>query len=122
MHPVTVGVGLTAVLAGPELYSMVQSGQISMDTALLRGAVMTAGCAFGAHLIASIVQGYQRAHEHEILRLRYEEARAEAQAEAEALAAEAVARASAQTATADGGAPAPGGPGTTVARIQADEE
>ncbi len=58
MDPLKAGVGLAAVVAGPQLWSLVQSGDISTEGALLRAGLVAAGCAFGVVGINRLVQGF----------------------------------------------------------------
>ena len=60
MGVLRVGAGLAAVVAGPPLYAMVSAGSMDEETALSRGAVVLAGCALGAWLVARIIGGYRR--------------------------------------------------------------
>lgn len=73
-----IGVGLAVVVAGPPLYTLVSSSQIDLATAVLRGGIVAAGCAFGASLVMRIVRGYQREHRAAAARQRVEAAVADA--------------------------------------------
>lgn len=60
MSTMTWAAALTAVVAGPPLYGLVASGDLDLETALLRGGLVFAGAAVGVHLIMQLVDGYER--------------------------------------------------------------
>jgi hypothetical protein len=49
---------ITAVVAGPQLYSLVQTGQLSGDAAVLRAAAVLVGCLVGLASIKRLMIGY----------------------------------------------------------------
>jgi hypothetical protein len=59
MRPITAGIGLATVVAGPVLYRLVSEGDLDTTTAVERWAVVAAGCSAGASLIMKIVAGYE---------------------------------------------------------------
>lgn len=72
MSPLSIGVGLAAVLAGPPLYTLLQRGDIDLTTAMLRGGLVALGCVLGASLVMRIVDGYEREHRVAAARRRQE--------------------------------------------------
>jgi hypothetical protein len=59
MSAVRVGVLLAAVVAGPPLYELVQTGGLDADSGLLRYALVAAACALGAGWIAGLMRDYE---------------------------------------------------------------
>ena len=60
MDPVSIGIVLAAVLAGPRLYGMVQSGQLDSTGALIRALVIVVVCIAGASYLGRLAEGYQQ--------------------------------------------------------------
>jgi hypothetical protein len=60
MRPMPVAVLLTAVIAGPPLYSLVTSGDLDSDNALLKAGIVLVACLLGATYIEGLVKGYER--------------------------------------------------------------
>jgi hypothetical protein len=58
MNPLVLGAGVAAVLAGPPLYALVQTGQMDGTNALLRGLLVAGVCALGIGYVLKIVAGY----------------------------------------------------------------
>jgi hypothetical protein len=58
--PLKAGAAVASVVAGPKLYALVQSGDLSTATALLRWAAVVAACSIGAAGIGRIVTDYER--------------------------------------------------------------
>ncbi len=58
MSPVKGGVLIAIVLAGPKLWSLVQTGELSGVAALERGTVVAAACVFGAIVIDNLITRY----------------------------------------------------------------
>ncbi|MBL8932884.1 MAG: hypothetical protein JNL54_22405 [Kineosporiaceae bacterium] len=94
MNPITAGVGLAALVAGPPLYAMVQRGELDLTGALERGGLVAVACAVGARWISTIADGYARDHR-----------RARVEAQRDALLAEQVTKLLSQG-NAEGGGPA----------------
>ena len=59
MNPLVLGAAVAGLLAGPSLYSLVQSGQMDESTALFRGLVVAAACALGATWVLGLVASYE---------------------------------------------------------------
>jgi hypothetical protein len=59
MDTVKVGAVLAAVIAGPPLYALVDSGGLDTTAALERGAVVMVACAFGASWIVNLARSYE---------------------------------------------------------------
>jgi hypothetical protein len=57
---IRIGAAVAAVTAGPKLYALVESGDLSTTTALLRWGAVVAACAVGAAGIRRIVADYER--------------------------------------------------------------
>jgi hypothetical protein len=57
---IKIGATVAAVVAGPKLYALVQTGDLSASAALTRGAGVVAACALGAFGIRRIIAGYER--------------------------------------------------------------
>jgi hypothetical protein len=53
------GVLVAAVVAGPPLWSLVQSGELDGGSALVRVALVAGACAFAASWIGRLVRGYE---------------------------------------------------------------
>ena len=70
MSSLRIGALLAAVVAGPPLYGLVQTGGLDADTGLLRYGLVALACATGAGWIASLVRDYEadaRRRHHETL-------------------------------------------------------
>ena len=59
MNGLRVGVLVAAVVAGPPLWSLAQSGEIDGETALLRGGLVAVACAVAWSWIARLVRDYE---------------------------------------------------------------
>jgi hypothetical protein len=55
---IMIGMVLAAVVAGPPLYGLVQTGQLAPDTALTRAALVAGARAVGVGLIGRLARGY----------------------------------------------------------------
>ena len=94
---------MAALMAGPSLYSMVQTGQMDGSTALFRGLVVAGACALGVAYVLSLVAGYEaewkRKNDHAELMKAIGEAEEAAQRQLDAarLAAQAQAKAQVQS-------------------------
>lgn len=60
MNPLAVGLVVAALLAGPRLYGMVQSGQMDGTTAIVRGIFVAVVTALGAAYLFSLIDRYTR--------------------------------------------------------------
>jgi hypothetical protein len=60
MNPLVVGGAVAAVLAGPPLYSLVQTGGLDSSTAVGRGLIVAAACVAGTSYVMKIVTGYEK--------------------------------------------------------------
>ena len=60
MNPLALGLAVAAVLAGPPLYGMFQSGAIDGVGALFRGLVVAVISAVGASWLLDLVRRYER--------------------------------------------------------------
>ena len=60
MNALVIGGGVAAVLAGPPLYGLVQSGQLDGTTAIGRGLVVAGVCAAGASYVLSLIRNYEK--------------------------------------------------------------
>jgi H+/gluconate symporter-like permease len=60
MNPVAVGSAVAAVLAGPPLYALVQTGQMDGTTALLRGLLVAAICSVAAGYVLQLIDNYDQ--------------------------------------------------------------
>jgi len=60
MRPMPVSLLLTAVIAGPPLYSLVTSGDLDSDNALLKAGMVLVACLVGATYIEGLMKGYAR--------------------------------------------------------------
>jgi anti-sigma factor ChrR (cupin superfamily) len=83
MNVLVVGAAVAAVIAGPTLYGLVQSGQLDSTTAMVRGVLIAGACAGGVALIMRLVQEYTHEHEREDERQAKEDALLTVIAEAE---------------------------------------
>jgi hypothetical protein len=54
-----VGGAVAAVMAGPPLYGMVQSGELDGTTAIGRGLLVAGACAAGASFVLSLIRQYE---------------------------------------------------------------
>lgn len=79
MNALIVGGAVAAIMAGPSLYGMVQSGELDGTTAIGRGLLVAGVCACGASYVLGLVRKYEEEGE----RLAKEEALLAAAAEAE---------------------------------------
>ncbi|MFI7585891.1 hypothetical protein ACIB24_02305 [Spongisporangium articulatum] len=81
MNPMGIGILVAAVLAGPRLYGMVESGELTGTGALLRGGAVAIACIAGVSFIMSLAKGYaeerRRHHAIEALTAAIEAAHAE---------------------------------------------
>lgn len=66
MSTFKVAAALTAVVAGPPLYGLVESGDVDLETALLRGGIVFVGAAVGMQLIMRLVDGYERERQRQL--------------------------------------------------------
>ena len=98
MNALLIGAAVAAVMAGPSLYGLVQSGELDGTTALGRGLLIAGVCAVGAYFVLSLVREYEQDRERKDKQKALLTALAEAEeatkrhAEAEAAAAEAIER------------------------------
>jgi hypothetical protein len=60
MNAVSAGTGIALCVAGWPLYSLVSSGSMDATSALVRGGIVAAGCAFGVSLLLDLAAGYER--------------------------------------------------------------
>jgi hypothetical protein len=103
MNPFLIGGAMAAILAGPRLYSMVQSGELDGTSALVRGVLVAAICSIGVMYVLRLVDGYDKEWERKTNRANLMAAIAEAEAakkrqdEAAALAAKANEKTAANT-------------------------
>lgn len=58
MSAVKVGLLIASVLAGPRLWGLVDSGDMSMSAAFERAGVVAAACVFGAVAIDRLIDHY----------------------------------------------------------------
>jgi predicted cobalt transporter CbtA len=79
MSPLVVGGGVAAILAGPPLYSLVQSGQMDGTSALLRGLLVAAVCVIAVAYLLQLIDDYDRAYEKQSKQDRLLEAIAQAE-------------------------------------------
>jgi hypothetical protein len=90
MNPLVIGGAVAAVLAGPPLYSLVQSGQMDGSSALFRGLLVAALCALGAGYVLKLIDGYEqewaKKNERADLLMAIEEAELAAKRHADAVA------------------------------------
>ena len=90
MNPLVIGGAVAAVLAGPPLYSLVQSGQMDGSSALFRGLLVAGLCAVGAAYVLKLVAGYDeewaKKNERADLLMAIEEAEIAAKRHADAVA------------------------------------
>jgi hypothetical protein len=95
MNALVVGGGVAAVMAGPPLYAMVQTGQLDSTSAIGRGLLVAGLCTAGAAYVLNLLRQFEREGvrkaKHEALLVAIAEAdeAAKRQAAAEAAAAEA---------------------------------
>ena len=59
MTALRAGLLVAAVVAGPQLWSLVQSGELDGTSALIRAAVVAVVCGIGASWIGGLVRGYE---------------------------------------------------------------
>lgn len=59
LDPVTSGLVLAAVIAGPSLWSLYSVGNIDLTTALLHGGLVALGCALGISGINQLIADYR---------------------------------------------------------------
>ncbi len=90
MNPVAVGSAIAALLAGPPLYGLVQTGQMDGTTALLRGLLVAAICSVAVGYVMQLISGYdkdyEKQHRHDQLLDAIAQAEAAQKRHAEALA------------------------------------
>jgi hypothetical protein len=60
MNPLVIGGAVAAVLAGPPLYSLVQSGQMDGSSALFRGLLVAGVCALGVGYVLKLIAVYDK--------------------------------------------------------------
>ena len=60
MNPLLVGGAVAAIMAGPSLYGMVQSGQLDGSSALGRGLLVAGACAAGAWYVLNLLRQYEK--------------------------------------------------------------
>lgn len=84
MSTLRLGVLLAAVVAGPALWPLVQSGQLDADAGLTRGALVAGACTIGVSWIVSLARGYAAEAEAKAAEEAREQAAEQARAEAEA--------------------------------------
>lgn len=109
MNPWYVGGAVAAVMAGPPLYGLVQTGQLDGTSAVGRGLLVAMACAMGASYVLKLVQQYEEERERiaraEALLAAIAEAEEAAKHRAEAVIAAAEATAAAKASS--GGKPQP---------------
>lgn len=59
MTAARLGVLLAALVAGPQLWALVDAGDLEGSTALVRWAAVAAGCALGVAAVRRIVADYE---------------------------------------------------------------
>jgi hypothetical protein len=59
VDPVTAGVLIAAVIAGPPLWSLYRAGNLDLGTALLHGGLVAAGCGAGLGVVNRLIAGYR---------------------------------------------------------------
>ena len=95
MNPLVVGGAVAAVLAGPPLYGMVQSGELDSTTAIGRGLLVAGVCTGGAAYVLGLVRRFEEERErkakHEALLVAIGEAEEAAKRQIAAAAAAAAA-------------------------------
>ncbi len=60
MSAVRAGALLAAVVAGPPLYGLVQSGDLAWTAALEKGGIVAAACVAGAAAVGRIATAYEQ--------------------------------------------------------------
>jgi hypothetical protein len=60
VSPLTAGAILAAVIAGPPMWTLVQSGDMEMMTALQRWGLVAGGCAVAVLYLHRLVSGYEK--------------------------------------------------------------
>jgi hypothetical protein len=60
MNPLVVGGAVAAVMAGPPLYAMVQSGELDSTSAIGRGLLVAGICAAGAAYVLNLMRQFER--------------------------------------------------------------
>jgi hypothetical protein len=60
MNAMVVGGAVAAVMAGPPLYAMVQSGQLDSTSAIGRGLLVAGVCAAGASYVLNLMNQYEK--------------------------------------------------------------
>lgn len=60
MNALVVGGAVAAVMAGPPLYGLVQSGQLDGTTAIGRGLLVAGVCAAGASYVLRLISQYEQ--------------------------------------------------------------
>ena len=102
MNALVIGGGVAAVMAGPPLYGLVQSGQLDSTTAIGRGLVVAGVCAAGASYVLRLIRNYEKEEQanakHEALLVALAEAEEAAKRHTEAKAKAAAATAAAEKA------------------------
>jgi hypothetical protein len=59
LDPVTFGIGLAGVIAGPSLWTLYQAGNMDLTTALLRGGLVATGCGLGIAGVNRLIADYR---------------------------------------------------------------
>ena len=72
MSSIKAGAAIAVVIAGWPLYSLVTSGGLDATSALLRGGVVAAGCAFGVTMVVRLAQSYEHAAARAAAKVRTE--------------------------------------------------
>ena len=60
MNALVVGGAVAAVMAGPPLYGMVQSGELDSTSAIGRGLLVAGICAAGAAYVLNLLRQFER--------------------------------------------------------------
>jgi hypothetical protein len=60
MRPLPLALLLTAAIAGPPLYSLVTSGDLDSDNALLKAGLVLVAALFGASYVDGLIKGFER--------------------------------------------------------------
>ena len=96
MNPLVVGGAVAAVMAGPPLYAMVETGELDSTSAIGRGLLVAALCTAGASYVLNLLRQYEREGvrkaKHEALQIAIAEADEAAKRQADAAAAAAAAQ------------------------------
>lgn len=60
MRPLAIGVAVSAVLAGPPLYALVEQGGMTGTDAIFRGLVVAGFCTLGASFLDGIIGDFRK--------------------------------------------------------------